>query len=285
MFVAPWEADAGPMEIVAAARAADEAGFFAISACEHIAVPPHRAVTMGTQWADPIAVLSLCAGWTSRVKLMTYVYLLAARHPMMAAKSLATLDYLSGGRLVAGVGAGHVEEEFDVVGADYASRGRRLTESIGELKAWFTEEHPTFEGRPSLGLRPRPVASPRPPIMVGGSSTAAVRRAARHADGWLPQGPVTPELVGLIRSEREAAGLADTPFTIGAIAGPVYIGTPPDGVGPCAASGSAEQVAEALRAMVPAESSLVHVLFRHRSSEELCDQVRAFGAEVAPLVR
>ena len=288
LFVADWERTAGPDEIIAVAEAADSSGFWAVAACEHIAVPPYRAVGMGTHWADPIATLSLVAGRTSKVKLMTYVYLLAARHPLMAAKALSTLDHLSKGRLVAGVGAGHVEEEFDALGVDYATRGTRLSHAIEALKACFTEERPAlsapFDRRSGeLGLRPRPVQQPRPPILVAGSTEAAMKRAARYGDGWLPQGPATPAMIAYVNGARLQWHPED-PLTIGHIGGIVHIGSPAHEVAQLVLTGSAASIAERLRANIPNGAHLIQVMFSVRSCAEFCDQVRAFGAEVAPLL-
>jgi probable F420-dependent oxidoreductase len=284
LFVADWEKVAGPDEIIAVAEAADRGGFFAVAACEHVAVPPHRAVTMGTFWADPISTLSLVAARTSRVRLMTYVYLLALRHPLMAAKALSTLDFVSKGRLIAGVGAGHVEEEFDALGVDFAHRGTRLSQSIEALKASFAGEHPVLAApftAAELGLQPRPVQTPRPPIMVAGSTEPAMRRAAKHADGWLPQSPATKEMIEFVTTER-ARYAPDDPLTIGHIGGMVYVGTPAHEVAPYAMTGSALSIAERLHASIPAGAHLVQVMFTARSAQEMCDQVAAFGAEVIP---
>lgn len=287
LFVAEWEKTAGPDEIIAVAEAADAGGFFAVAACEHVAVPPHRAVSMGTFWADPISTLSLVAGRTKNVKLMTYVYLLALRHPLMAAKALSTLDFMSNGRLIAGVGAGHVDEEFEALGIDFARRGTRLSQSIEALKAGFAHEHPVLDApfaSPELGLRPRPVQSPRPPILVAGSTEVAMRRAARHADGWLPQSPASKEMIEFVTTERSRYA-PDDPLTIGHIGGMCYIGTPTHDVSPYAMTGSGESIAERLHASIPGGAHLVQIMFSARSASEFCDQVAAFGAEVIPAFR
>lgn len=284
LFVADWEKTAGPDEIIAVAEAADRGGFFAVAACEHVAVPPHRAVSMGTFWADPISTLSLVAGRTTNVKLMTYVYLLALRHPLMASKALSTLDFVSKGRLIAGVGAGHVEEEFEALGVDFAHRGTRLSHSIEALKASFANEHPVLFApfaAAELGLQPRPVQRPRPPIMVAGSTEPAMRRAAKHADGWLPQSPATVEMINFVTSER-AKYAPDDPLTIGHIGGICHVGTPSHEVGPYVMTGSGASIADRLRAATPDGAHLVQVMFSARSSEEFCDQVAAFGEEVIP---
>ena len=284
LVVADWEKTAGPAEIIAVAEAADRGGFFAVAACEHVAVPPHRSVSMGTFWADPISILSLVAGRTSRVRLMTYVYLLALRHPLMASKALSTLDFVSNGRLIAGVGAGHVEEEFDALGIDFAHRGTRLSQSIEALKTSFASEHPLLNApftAPELGLQPRPVQTPRPPIMVAGSTEAAMRRAAKLADGWLPQSPATEEMIEFVTAERAKHAPSD-PLTIGHIGGMVHVGTPGHEVTPHVMTGSAQSIAERLHASIPAGAHLVQIMFSARSATEFIDQVAAFGAEVIP---
>src|SRR5258708_26113285 len=109
-FVEDWERDAGPDELVAITRAAEEAGFFYVAVCDHVSVPERLASTMGTTWYDPISTLGLLAGVTSRIRLMSHVWVLPYRHPLFSAKVFATLDHLSKGRVIVGVGAGHVPE-------------------------------------------------------------------------------------------------------------------------------------------------------------------------------
>ena len=103
----------------AAAKAADRAGFFYVAVCDHIVIPRDKAETMSTTWFHPVATLAWVAGQTERVNLLTNVYVPAYRHPLESAKMFSTLDTLSGGRVILGVGAGHVEGEFDALGLDY----------------------------------------------------------------------------------------------------------------------------------------------------------------------
>src|SRR5258708_6187457 len=105
MFVEDWERTSGPDELIEIARTADEAGFFYIAVCDHVSVPERLAAAMGTTWYDTIATLGLLAGVTSHVRLMSHVWVAAYRHPLISAKSFATLDHLSKGRVIIGVGA------------------------------------------------------------------------------------------------------------------------------------------------------------------------------------
>ena len=192
MFVADWELVAGPTELVRIAQKADETGFLYVAVCDHVAIPERLAGAMGTVWYDTIATLGFLAGVTSRVRLLSHVLVLAYRHPLVIAKSLATLDALSNGRLIVGVGAGHVAEEFGALGLDFARRGALLDEAMDAVAAALTDEFPGVDGQTWTfaggGVAPRPVQQPRPPMWVGGSSPAALRRAAERGDGWLPQG-------------------------------------------------------------------------------------------------
>lgn len=208
LYAEPWEASATPADLVRVAGAADRAGFAYIAGCDHIAIPRRLAEGMSTVWYDPVATLSFLAGVTERVLLMSHVAVVGLRHPLVTAKQYATLDHLSGGRLI--LGAGHVREEFEAVGADFDGRGGVLDETIDALRAALgPEEYPEFagSGSPSPGsgscrAPPRSGsrsgwAAPRPPPCAGppyggrlapagrspGPAARADRPAARSAGG------------------------------------------------------------------------------------------------------
>jgi probable F420-dependent oxidoreductase len=280
LFAEPWEADAGPAEIAALARAADRLGFLYLGVCDHTAVPRRLAATMSTTWYDTMTTLGFLAGITDRVRLLTHVYVLALHHPLQAAKAIATLDALSAGRAVLGVGAGHVAEEFAALGVDFARRGELLDAAIDAVDAGLRQE---FVGE--LGQRPRPVQHPRPPIWVGGSSSAALRRAAALGDGWLPQGDTREQMPAQVRRLVELRARArEDPLEIGAITEPLYLGTPGWHVGRRCLTGKPEEVAGSLREYGEMGVSHIQVRFRSRSLEEQLDQMELFAAEVAPLL-
>ena len=286
-FVEPWEDQAGATELAAVARAADRAGFFYVAVCDHTAIPAERASMMGTEWWDTVATLGWLAGITEQVRLLSHVYVPAYRHPLQVAKAFSTLDVVSGGRVIMGVGAGHVEEEFDLLGLPFHERGALLDESIDALRAAFAEDYPTLPGprwpAADLGQHPRPIQEDGPPIWVGGSSPAALRRAAARGDGWLPQGPVTPEAIAHINEMRQAAGHHD-PFDFGALIGPTYVGDPAWDLGGPALTGSPEKLAHVLGKLATMGVGQVQVRLRSRSADELVDQIARFGAEVIPLL-
>ncbi|MFG2434934.1 TIGR03619 family F420-dependent LLM class oxidoreductase [Streptomyces sp. NPDC048508] len=288
MYAEAWEADAGPADLVDIARAADRAGFAYVAACDHVAIPHRLADAMSTVWYDPVATLAHLAAVTERVLLLSHVAIVGLRHPLVTAKQYATLDHLSGGRLVLGVGAGHVEEEFTAVGADFAHRGAVLDETIDALRAALgPDEFPVHHGKTydfeGLGQRPRP-AQERVPVWVGGSSPAAVRRAALRGDGWLPQGDPRDRLPGQIARLRElrAGAGVEEPLTVGAITEPLYVGEPGWEVGRRTLHGAPEALAESLRAYGAMGVHQIQVRFRSRDRAELLDQMAAFGSDVAP---
>ncbi|MET8473187.1 LLM class F420-dependent oxidoreductase [Streptomyces sp. NPDC006422] len=288
VYAEPWEASAGPTDLVEIARTADRTGFDYIASCDHVAIPRRLADAMSTTWYDPVATLAHLAAVTERVRLLSHVAIVGLRHPLVSAKQYATLDHLSGGRLVLGVGAGHVQEEFEALGVDFARRGAVLDETLDALRAALGEdEFPTHKGEfysfEGLGQRPRPVQR-RVPIWVGGSSAPAVRRAALKGDGWLPQGDPRDRLPGQIetlRRLRAEAGI-EAPLTVGAITEPLYVGEPDWDVGRRTLAGPGEAIAESLRAYAAMGVRQIQIRFRTRSRDELTDQMAAFAAEVAP---
>ncbi|MDH6545497.1 TIGR03619 family F420-dependent LLM class oxidoreductase [Streptomyces lavendulae] len=290
LYAEPWEASAGAADLAEVARAADRAGFGYLATCDHVAIPRRLAGPMSTIWYDPVATLAFLAGITERVRLLSHVAVVGLRHPLVTAKQYATLDHLSGGRLILGVGAGHVQEEFEAVGADFPRRGALLDETLDALRAALgPEEFPEFEGERfsfrDLGQLPRP-AQERIPVWIGGSSPAAVRRAAERGDGWLPQGDPRgklPAQIARIKELRAAAGVPG-PVEFGAITEALYVGEPAWDTGRRALTGKAEALAESLREYRALGVDQIQVRFRSRDRAELTDQITAFGAEVAPLL-
>jgi alkanesulfonate monooxygenase SsuD/methylene tetrahydromethanopterin reductase-like flavin-dependent oxidoreductase (luciferase family) len=278
-FVADWELSATPDDLVRVAQTADEHGFFYVAVCDHIAIPESLAGTIGTYWQDCVATLSWLAALTERTNLLSHAYVLPYRHPLVAAKAFETLDHLSGGRAIVGVGAGHVEAEFAALGVDHARRGQLLEEKLPVLIDALEHE---FVG--GVGAQPRPVQSPRPPVWIAGSTPAAIRRAAALGDGWLPQGPSNAEMVARLQTMRAEQGRADRPMMIGHITPSLYVGTPSWDVGPDALTGPPGDVAEQILAGTAEGVNQLQVRFRARSCEEQCDQMAAFAAEVAPIL-
>jgi probable F420-dependent oxidoreductase len=289
-FVEPWEADAGASALADIVRKADETGFFYVAVCDHLAVTKPLDEHMGTTWYDTVATLGWIAGLTDHVRLLSHVYVLSYRHPLHAAKSFMTLDELSAGRAILGVGAGHLEGEFELLGLDFAGRGKVTDAAIDVIRAALTHEYPDIDTPywghlRDGGMGPRPRQDPIP-IWVGGSSKAALRRAAERGDGWLPQGTPRAELPGqiayLLEHRRRTRG--DDPIDIGATVAPesLYIGDPGWDVGDATISGAPTHIADSLNEFAAMGVNHVQLRFRSRTLDELLDQMDAFHRDVAP---
>jgi probable F420-dependent oxidoreductase len=214
--VRPWEKAVGGAEMLAAARAAEAAGFDWLACSDHVCVPVSRAQAMGPTWYDAGSALAFVAGVTSRIRLLSHVLVVPYRHPLVVAKQYGTLDHLSGGRVILGVGSGHLKPEFRTLGADFERRGPLTDEYLAAIAAAWEHEVAAFEG-PTVAFRdvmvsPRVAQRPRPPFWVGGNAKPAVRRAARLGEGWIPW-ELTPEAfaeaVAFARATRQAAGRTD----------------------------------------------------------------------------
>jgi probable F420-dependent oxidoreductase len=181
-----------PETMVPILRAIEDAGFESAWTGEHVVAidpqEPPSPVPPDFPMLDTVASLSFAAGVTSRLKLGSGIILLAQRNPVVLAKELASLDVLSGGRLLFGVGVGYVKREFDVIGVPYEERGARVSEHIEAIRTLWTQDRPDFDGRftriHGVQSKPLPVQKPHPPIIVGGMSDVAYRRAVRQGDGW-----------------------------------------------------------------------------------------------------
>lgn len=222
---------------VEATMEAERFGFDSVWMPEHLVFPvamsgsppggDHPPVPPRTPVFDAFAYLSYLAGKTSRIRLATHVYNLALRHPFVAARAITTLDVVSAGRAIAGVGAGWLESEWRAAGLEFRTRGRRLDEALTICERLWTEEfvehHGEFFDFDAVAFEPKPVQKPHPPLVVGGMSDAALQRAARYGDGWVAMG-ATPErtaaAAGKLRELRAAAGREDLPFEITAGATP-----------------------------------------------------------------
>jgi probable F420-dependent oxidoreductase len=156
---------------------------------------------------EPWVALSHLAAVTSRVRLGTCVAVAPLHHPVHLAKAIATVDVLSNGRVSVGVGVGGIAAEYVAVGEDFRTRGARLDEMIRVMEVLFSDPRPEFHGRfydfPASGFAPKPVQLPRPPLLVGGSSEAALRRCVEVGDGWFGGSPAPEQAAGTVAGLQE----------------------------------------------------------------------------------
>lgn len=198
-------------QLTAAARAVEEAGADDVWVSDHLILPPGSRHPP-TRFHDPLTVLTWAAAATERVGLGTSVLVVPYRHPVALAKSLASLDALSGGRVVAGLASGWMESEFRALGVPFAGRGRRTDQAIAVMRAlWSGAEGYEWEGErvEGVSLEP-PAARPGgPPVWIGGNSDAGLRRAARLGDAWhttIHEPEALAERLAALDRELERAG-------------------------------------------------------------------------------
>ncbi|TDO17196.1 putative F420-dependent oxidoreductase [Mycobacterium sp. BK086] len=195
-----WEANADVTDLARIARAADELGFDHLTCAEHIAIPVENHERGLTYW-DPLSTLGFLAAHTSRISLTTSVVVLGYHHPLEIAKRFGTLDRLSGGRLVLGVGVGSLKEEFELLGATFDGRGDHADDAIRALRASLSTTRPAYQGTHYRydGWAVQPCAvQQRVPIWVGGRTRRSLRRAVGLADGWIPFGLSAAEITAML---------------------------------------------------------------------------------------
>jgi probable F420-dependent oxidoreductase len=213
----------GPVDL---ARAVEERGFDALCVPEHTHIPASRETPypgggdlppVYYRILDPFVALTAAAVATERLLVVTGVSLLIQHDPIITAKATATLDLVSGGRFVFGVGAGWNREEMRDHGTDPKIRGALLDERIEAIKAIWTQEPAEYHGKyvnfDPIYSRPKPVQTPHPPIYIGGNSDATVRRVARHGAGWLANPFPIEQLTSRIAQMRDLAG-RDVPVSV-----------------------------------------------------------------------
>jgi probable F420-dependent oxidoreductase len=174
------------------ARAAEAAGFDSLWGGEHVVLPDPRVAPSPLEpedrITDPIVTLAFLAAHTTRIRLGTGIIILPQRNPLVLAKQLATLDVLSNGRLIFGVGVGYLEPEFQALGIPFATRGAVTDDYLAAIRAIWTEPRPAHRGRftafASVQAHPQPTQKPLPPIVIGGHTDAAFRRAVEQGHGW-----------------------------------------------------------------------------------------------------
>ncbi|MGO9250256.1 MAG: LLM class F420-dependent oxidoreductase [Mycobacterium sp.] len=192
-----WEKDASVEDLAQIAEAADRLGYYHLTCSEHIALPAGERGRRGTRYWDPLATFGYLAARTQRIRLATNVLVLAYHHPLEIAKRYGTLDKVSNGRLILGVGVGSLQEEFDLIGAPFEDRGPRGDDALRALRASLSVPEPAYHGEfySFGGVVVDPCAvQPHVPIWIGGRTPRSLRRAATLADGWAPFGVGLPQV-------------------------------------------------------------------------------------------
>ena len=206
---AKWEADAGIEGVARIARAADDLGYDYLTCSEHVGIPTEVAPVRGATYWEPAATLGYLAAVTSRIRLATNVIVLGYHHPLEIVKTYGTLDRVSGGRVILGVGVGSLQPEFDLLGVPFADRGPRADDALRAIRVSLAEREPSYQGPyyrfGGMVIDPFAVQQ-HMPIWVGGRTRRSLRRGVELGDGWMPFGLGVDEMAAMIKSVDIPAG-------------------------------------------------------------------------------
>ena len=238
---------------------------------------------MGARWCEGVTAIAFLAGATHHIRVYNSVLVLPYRDPVLVAKQLATLDLMSGGRAILGVGIGHLEKEFEVLGVSRADRAAIADEYLLAIDALWSQDVPSFDGRfasfDGIVFEPKPR---RVPVWIGGTSPAAIARAARSGDGWVPWKVTTDELPALLEELRRQPGYDDRPFEV---VMPMMVIQREEGtqrvLGETVIPDGRDEWLAAVEANDRSGATVTSVnVGNTRSVEEYLDKLAAFGSEV-----
>lgn len=262
-----WEFEADIDDLAFVARAADELGYDFMCFPGHVAIPEEVGDVRGLIYWDPVATMSYIAARTRRIKLCSYVVVLGYYHPLQIAKSYGTVDRLSGGRLILGVGVGSLQQEFELLGAPFEGRGRRGDDALRALRASLSKRMPVYHGEfydyEGFVVEPHAMQE-RVPIWIGGRTRRSLRRALELADGWSPFRLSLEELRPMLdqrRSEIDARAGFDLVFPLDPPLDPI---------------GDQNRVAKVLAAYRSLGATGLAMRFVHRSRQHYVEQLEAF---------
>ena len=250
--------------------------------------PSARLIRSPEENFDAWSFLTWLAGRTRKATIGTAVTEAIRRHPAEIAQAALSIHHLSHGRFVLGIGAGE-KENIEPYGLSYKGQVSRLEEALYVIRLlWGSKDYVSYQGkffeldRAVIGLGP--YRGKFPPIWIAAHGPRTLRLTGRYGDGWLPQGPSNTEMVTKLQAEREEHGRADRPMMIGDITPFLYVGTPGWDVGDGVISGAPGDIAEQILADTAEGVNQIQVRFKARSCDEICDQMAAFGSEVAPIL-
>jgi probable F420-dependent oxidoreductase len=264
-----WERDATIDDIGRVAEEADRLGYHHLTCSEHIGIPSAESARRGSRYWDPLATFGYIAARTSQIRLATMTLVLGYHHPLAIVKRYGTLDHVSRGRVILGLGVGSLKEEFDLLGAPFADRGDRGDDALRALRAALPTNEPEYDGEfySIGGLTVDPCAlQTHMPFWIGGRTQRSLRRALTLADGWCPFGiPLTTAAEWL-----KARDVPDGFEIVLAADKPLDPLKDPAGT------------QETLEAMAAAGTTIVSARFLHNSLEHYLEQIQALAAQWAP---
>jgi len=266
VFGAPltWEKDASIEEIGRVAETADRLGYHHMTCSEHIGIPASEAGRRGARYWDPLATFGYIAARTTRIRLATMTLVLGYHHPLEIVKRYGTLDHVSGGRVILGLGVGSLKEEFDLLGASFDDRGPRGDDALRALRASLPSNEPAYDGEfySFGGLTVDPCAQQsHMPFWIGGRTKRSLRRAVTLADGWAPFNVPVATAAEWLQAWELPRGFEVVLMAAKAL-DPV---------------GDPESTAQTLRAMAAAGTTTLSAAFAARSFEHYLEQLHALA--------
>lgn len=278
--------------IATTALAAEAAGFTAVFTTDHPAPDAHWLASGGHRTMDPFVALSFAAAATTTLRVHTNLLVLGYRNPLLAAKSVATLDVLSGGRTIVGVGVGYLSSEFAALGADFANRAAIADEALAVMVQAWRAEPLTHSGHgweaDNTVVEPAPTQQPHPPLWVGGNSVAAMRRAVTFGEAWAPmpsaQGSArflgTPAMPGPDALAARVRRLHELSDEAGRAKPPGVVAIPTSVSGMQGRTWHAEEVLDEVGELVSAGATGLVVNLPGQSVPEFCQQIERFSSSV-----
>lgn len=268
-----WERDATIADLATVAKAADRLGYDHMTCSEHVGMPAEQATTRGARYYDPLSVFGYLAAVTSRIRMATYVLVLAYSHPLEIAKRYGTLDRISGGRLVLGLGVGSLKPEFDLLGLggpEFEARGVRADDALRAMRASLGRSLPEYHGPyyNFAGMIIDPCATREDvPLWIGGRSARSLRRAIELADGWAPFGDID-HLAAMIAKAGESAAWHERVRPLEIFLQP---GSPLD------PAGKPDETAARIRRLFVAGATGITVTLSSRSCAHYVEQLEALA--------
>ncbi|MCH8195281.1 MAG: TIGR03619 family F420-dependent LLM class oxidoreductase [Chloroflexi bacterium] len=273
-----WEADGGPEDLRQIALAADRLGYHHLTCSEHVGIPTEVAKVRGARYYDPLATFGFMAAITQRVRFLTHVIVLPYHHPLAVAKRYGTLDRMSGGRLILGVGVGSLREEFELLDAAFDQRADLYTDGLKALRAALGKRQPVYHGEhyrfDDFIIDPWAVQE-RMPIWLGGRTPLSLRRALAAADGWDPFGMDIDRLGELLAQAREWPEWRqrDEPFDVALAPEPLYDVTDQQ---------QRSDLIDLVARYQAAGATMLNMSFRSSNLDHYLEQLGVFAESVVP---
>ena len=267
----PWEPDGTIADVADIARSADRLGYHHLTCSEHVIVPSDVALVRGSRYWDPLATFGYLAALTTRVRFATNVLVLGYHHPLEIAKRYGTLDRLSGGRLILGLGVGSLQEEFELLGIPFADRGPRADDALSALRSSLSVSVPDYDGpyyRYS-GMVVDPCAlQSKVPLWIGGRTARSLRRAVELADGWAPFGIRASDVGTMLAAARGTSAWAVRTEPLEVV---LRNGRPADPLG------DSDGTCTMVEKLVAAGATGLQLTFVHRSLSHYLEQMEAMA--------